>query len=341
MFLIFAIPLFALGAIAGISILLFCIIYFARQPLNQKPHERMTTPKEPPTVKFSTSVPLKWMNTFLWVVFPSFVSLHKLKLEIRRAFARIPRDVRAVQSLTLKDFSLRNPLPPSIDGVSLVSTGEHDSIEFGFHYSPKLSITAGAVVFVPYIGLVNVNVRVSLHSFRGHMRLYVPNATGPAEIHILESTEIKCDLKAELGSLIKVETEAMNSIWQSILNWIHTYLRSKVIKIPLEEMLAEKPCQPRRMTIPARAPASPKAAALPKSPASPKSPKARASPPKSSISPKSPKSPKSPTKRSPRRSVLKPVSPKWQPPAKTSPIKFQPAPLVKTRVFMSFRDYVF
>ena len=330
MFLIFAIPLFALGALAGISLLLFCIIYFARQPLNQKPHERMTTPKAPPTVKFSTSVPLKWMNTFLWVVFPSFVSLHKLKLEIRRAFARIPRDVRAVQSLTLKDFSLRNPLPPSIDGVSLVSTEEHDSIELGFHYSPKLSITAGAVVFVPYIGLVNVNVRVSLHSFRGHMRLYVPDATGPAEIHILESTEIKCDLKAELGSLIKVETEAMNSIWQSILNWIHTYLRSKVIKIPLEELLAEKACQPRRMTIPARAPSSPKSSAPPPE-----------SPPKSSASPKSAISPKSPKKRSPRRSVLKPVSPKWQPPAKTSPIKFRPDPLVKTRVFMSFRDYVF
>lgn len=305
MLLIFALPLFAVGAILGIVVLLACIAIVSGKAL-KAPRRRVIAKPAPtgPNVRFSTSVPLQWMNKLLWVAYPSFVSLQKLKQEIRSAFTRIPRDVKAVRSLTLKDFTLQNPLPPSIDGVSLVSTGSVDSIELGFHYTPRLSISAEASVVVPYIGVVRVNLRVSLHSFRGHMRLFVPKTRGRAEIHILESTEIKCDLKAELGSLIKVETEAMNSIWQSILNWIHSYLHSKVIKIPLEEVLEEKPRQASKIAGPVK----------------------MMSPPKMM---------------SPKRRPLQPRSPKWQAPKVQSPRKRKQDPLVKTRVFFSFRDYVF
>lgn len=232
MFFVFWLVFFVIGFVFGVLLLLFGIIAISltERKSNEKKH-----PASSP--KFNKTVPLKWLNTLMWMIFPSFLNSRLLKREIKKIFRSIPNDVGAIKSLKLKEFHLKNENPPTIDGMSLISGSGRDHLEFQFHYDPGLTITAAAELILPYIRGVSVTLNFSLHSFLGNLKLFVPKNEGRAEIQIIDNTKIDCDVKAELAGLIRVQTDDMQAIWSSLLDWVHSYLRAKVITVPLEECL--------------------------------------------------------------------------------------------------------
>lgn len=237
MFFLFWIIFFALGFVIGLISVLIGIITLYYYHIRRDTKEKVNPVSSP---KFNKTVPLGWLNTLMWMIFPSFLNSDLLKREMRKIFQSIPRDVRAIKSLTLKDVQFKNDIPPTIEGMSLLTAKDRDHIEFRVHYNPGITIIASAELLLPYIRDVNVTLNFSLHSVHGNVRFFVPRNEGRAEIQMIDNTKIDCDVKAVLGAFT-VHTEEMQAIWSSVLDSVHSYLRRMVIRVPLEECLYGKP----------------------------------------------------------------------------------------------------
>jgi hypothetical protein len=181
-----------------------------------------------------------------------------LKREIEDVLATIPGKVASLHRIKLKDIDL-SQAPPSFNCISLHTSHARDDVAFHFTFDPELRICCAIVFDVQVIGRVRLNACVTVHSFRGCFRLFIPMRAGPMQIAIERRTNISCDFEAKLGSLLAVSTPKVQGLWTSLLSWFHTFVHSKVIPIELEDSLrvpelsaVEKRGKRRRWTAPVR-----------------------------------------------------------------------------------------
>lgn len=112
----------------------------------------------------------------------------------------------------------------------------NDYLKFCFHFEPELEIGAKIKYALPILGTIDVGAQFRLHSFQGHFVVGIPPKTGDLKIAIHENTNINFDITAQLGKYA-VKSEEFARVWNSLKQWIHTYLHRMVIKVPLEETL--------------------------------------------------------------------------------------------------------
>ncbi|OHS94788.1 hypothetical protein TRFO_39048 [Tritrichomonas foetus] len=238
---IFSLLIFFVGFILGIIVLFAILFILSLQEIRKSPRPKPKSKKENRPINFGDATQLQWMNRLLWRTYPILLNRHKIKTQIKSIFAQIPKDIPQIRKLNLSQFCT-GLTPPFLDNASLHLEDESDYLKFCFHFEPDLEIGAEVEYGVKIIGSIPVAAEFKLHSLNGHFILKIPPEKGKLEIGIKENTFINFDITAQLG-VVLFKSEEWKSVWANLKNWIHHFLHTIVIKIPLEENL-EKAANP-------------------------------------------------------------------------------------------------
>jgi hypothetical protein len=239
--MLFSILFGIIGAALGSFALLLLLILLGVRINKFSSRARRLPAIRHPNFVYGTRVPLTWFNTLCSCLYPGLVNRNSLRAQIDAIFQTVPDDVPAIQSLRLISFELSTS-PPIIDEISLETSSKNNEVVFRFRYNPDLACLVALGVRVPFVSEIEIGAHLNFIGFDGAFRLSVPPRTGPMQLRILPSTVIDCDFGVQVGSTMKVtQSVDLAPLWTSLLDWVHGYIHTKVITIPLEEAVLRAP----------------------------------------------------------------------------------------------------